>query len=105
VGALGVFGGIRFEEMRHARQDVEQLLRSDRRDQQYATVISLGVLDALEAGHTDKAKSLLARQLAIYHRSYQNREVSLPENQRLVPQIEDVSVRSAILREELQKPK
>lgn len=103
MGALGVVGGIRFEEMLHARQDIEQMLRSERNEQHFAALLSLGVLDTLEAGETDKAKSLLARQIALYHRAFKDHEASLPENQRLVPSIGEVSTRSAVLRQQLQK--
>ena len=103
MGALGVFGGIRFEEMRHARQDIERMLQSQRDEQHYAAVISLGVLDTLEAGETEKAKSLLARQIALYHRAFKNYEGSLSDKQRLVPLIDEVSSKSVVLREELRK--
>ena len=103
MGALGVFGGIRFEEMRDARQDIEQMLQSHRNERHFAAVISLGVLETLEAGETEKAKSLLARQIALYHRAIKNYEGSLSDKQRLVPLIDEVSSKSAVLREELRK--
>ena len=58
---LGFAGGVQFEKMRHAAQDIEQLLQSEQSEQRYATVVSLAALDTLEAGQLDKTKSLLAR--------------------------------------------
>jgi len=101
---IGFAGGLEFEKLRHARADIEQLLRSEQNEQRYATVVSLAVLDALEAGQTDKAKSLLARELGVYHRGFHEREASLPEKQRLTLQIDALSTKSAVLKEELQKP-
>jgi hypothetical protein len=101
--ALGFFGGVQFEDMRLARKDIEQLLISDRNAQHVTTVLSLVALDKLEAGETDKAKSLLARQIAVYHHAFQNDEASLPEQQKLLPSIDAAAAKSAVLREELQK--
>jgi len=58
---VGFAAGIEFEKLRHVRSDVQQQLQSNWREQHGITVVSLGVLDALETGDTEKAKSLLAR--------------------------------------------
>ena len=100
---LGFAGGVQFQKMRHAAQDIEHLLQSEQSEQRYATVVSLAALDTLEAGQLDKTKSLLARELAVYHHAFHKREASFPEQQRLAPQIDALSIKSATLKEELQK--
>jgi hypothetical protein len=104
VAVLGFIGGIQFQKMRHAREDIQQLLWSDYTEQRYATVVSLGVLDTLEAAQLDKAKSLLARELAVYHHAFHEREESLPKKQRLAPEIDALAAKSTTLKEELHKP-
>ena len=86
----------------HASVEVEQLMQSDFREQRGTTVVSLAVLDTLEAGDTEKAKSLLARDIGVYYHAFKDREASLPQ-QCLIPLIDEVSSRSSALRAELQK--
>jgi len=100
---VGFAAGLEFEKLRHGGADIEQLLQSDWREQHGTTIVSLGVLDTLEAGDTEKAKSLLARYIAIYYHAFKDREKSLPGQQRLIPSIETVSSRSPALETELQK--
>jgi hypothetical protein len=104
VAILGFLAGVQLEKMRHTQQDIEQLLRSEQSEQRYATILGLAVLDALEAGQLDKAKSLLARELTVYHHAFQKREVALAEEQRLAPQIDALAAKSTALKQELQKP-
>ena len=86
--------------------DIGLALHSIDSEQRYATVISLGALMRLEAGETEKAKSMLARQIAYYHDSYQKFDDSLPDSQKLRPTIETTSTRSPTLKDELaKKPK
>jgi len=99
---IGFAAGLEFEKLRHARVEVEQLMQSDFREQRGTAVVSLGVLDTLEAGDTEKAKSLLARDIGVYYHAFKDREASLPQ-QCLIPLIDEVSSRSSALRAELQK--
>jgi hypothetical protein len=101
---VGFAAGIEFEKLRHVRSDVQQQLQSNWREQHGITVVSLGVLDALETGDTEEAKSLLARVIGIYYRAFKDHEISLPAQQRLKPEIDALSVKSATLKEELQRP-
>ena len=99
---VGFAAGLEFEKLRHAGADIEQLLQSDFREQRGTAIVSLGVLDTLEAGDTEKAKSLLARDIGVYYHAFKDREASLPQ-QCLIPLIDEVSSRSSALRAELQK--
>jgi hypothetical protein len=101
---VGFAAGLKFEKLRHVRSDLQQQLQSNWREQHGITVVSLGVLDALETGDTEKAKSLLARFIGIYYHAFKDQETSLPAQQRLTPEIDALSVKSATLKEELQKP-
>ena len=100
---IGFAAGLEFEKLGHARAGIEQLVQSDFREQRGTAVVSLAVLDTLETGDTEKAKSLLARDIAVYYRAFKDREASLPQQQRLIPPIDEVSSRSSALRAELQK--
>ena len=100
---IGFCVGLEFEKLRHSSADVQQLLRSNWSEQHGTALVSLGVLDTLEAGDTEKAKSLLARFIGIYYHAYKDQEASLPQQQRLVPSIDTVSTRSPVLKSELQK--
>jgi len=99
---VGFAAGLEFEKLRHGGADIEQLLQSDFREQRGTAIVSLGVLDTLEAGDTEKAKSLLARDIGVYYHAFKDREASLPQ-QCLIPLIDEVSSRSSALRAELQK--
>jgi hypothetical protein len=101
---VGFAAGLEFEKLRHVRSDVQKQLQSNWREQHGTTVVSLGVLDALETGDTEKAKSLLARFIGIYYHAFKDQETSLPAQQRLTPEIDALSVKSVTLKEELQKP-
>ena len=101
---VGFAGGLEFQKLRHVRSEVQQQLQFNWREQHGITVVSLGVLDALEKGDTEKAKSLLARLIGIYYNAFKDQETSLPAQQRLTPQIDALSVESATLKKELQKP-
>jgi hypothetical protein len=101
---VGFAAGLEFEKLRHVRSDVREQLQSNWREQHGTTVASLGVLDALETGDTEKAKSLLARFIGIYYHAFMDQETSLPAQQRLTPEIDALSVKSVTLKEELQKP-
>ena len=100
---IGFAAGLEFEKLRHARVEVEQLVQSDFREQRGTAVVGLAALDTLEAGDTDKAKSLLARDIGVYYHAFKDREASLPQQQCLIPLIDEVSSRSSVLRAELQK--
>ena len=70
-------------------------------EQRYAAVVSLAALSKLEAGETDKTKSFLAHEIALY--SHATFDASLPERERLRPLIDATSEKSPILKEELAK--
>jgi hypothetical protein len=71
-------------------------------DQEYRCALSLAVLGKLEAGETDRAKSILARDVAIfYHHPWQ---ADAPMRRKILELVEATKPKSCVLREELSKP-
>jgi len=71
-------------------------------DQEYRCVISLAVLGRLEAGETDRAKSILAREVAMFY--YHPWQADTPQRRKILELVEAMKPKSGILREELSKP-
>ena len=65
------------------------------------TALSLSVLLALEKGNVEKAKSMLARQIAEYQHSWAQYDGVLPKQAKLLPLIQEEINESPALREEL----
>ena len=63
------------------------------------TALSLGVLDELEADQHDRAKSILARQIASYYRTFHDFHPISPETRQLMQRIEASSNKSPALKE------
>ena len=69
---------------------------------EYSCVVSLAVLNRLEAGETDRAKLLLAREVASYYQ-HPFRQTDSPRRKKLLPVIESARTKSKVLNEELSK--
>jgi hypothetical protein len=69
-----------------------------------ATMLSLPVLLMLEKGDIEKAKSLLARQVADYQRSWAKYDGVLPGQPKLLPMIQESAEHSPALQQELAHP-
>lgn len=69
--------------------------------QEYTCVISLAALDRLESGETDRAKFLLAREVASYYQHPLGQTTA--QRQKLLTLIENSSAKSEILKAELSK--
>src|SRR5207247_5288672 len=105
--AIGCGGG--FATGWHMRLDdpllaMRSLLRETVSSENFATALSLGVLLALEKGDVEKAKCLLARQIAAYQHSWAQYDGSLPKQPKLLPLIQDTINESPALRQELAHP-
>jgi hypothetical protein len=61
-------------------------------------------LEKLRHAPSDVQQLLLARFIGIYYHAFKDHETSLPAQQRLTPEIDALSAKSATLKEELQKP-
>ena len=71
-------------------------------DQEYRCTLSLAVLGRLEAGDGERAKSILASEIAMfYHHPWQ---ADTPQRRKLLELVEDTKPKSSILSEELSKP-
>jgi hypothetical protein len=69
--------------------------------QEYSCMLSVSVLAILEAGDTERAKSILAREVAgFYHHPWQ---ADAPQRQKILELIETTKPKSAVLRQELSK--
>jgi hypothetical protein len=87
---------------RTLRAIIPSHIASREHDQEYRCTLSLAVLGNLEAGETDRAKSMLAREVAIFY--YHPWQADAPERCKLLELVEATKPKSSILREELSKP-
>ena len=71
-------------------------------DQEHRCIISLAVLGRLEAGETDRAKSILAREVAMLY--YHPWQADTPQRRKILELVEAMKPKSGILKEELSKP-
>ena len=71
-------------------------------DQEYRCTVSLVVLGKLEAGDTDRAKSILAREVALFY--YHPWQPDAPQRRKILELVEAAKPNSSVLREELSKP-
>ena len=69
--------------------------------QELSCMLSLSVLTRLEAGDTDYAKSILAREVASYY--YHPWQADAPRRQKVLTLIEATKPKSSVLSEELRK--
>ena len=99
--ALGLSGAHLFW-MRTFRAAIPSALQSLEDRQQYSCAISLAALDRLETGETERAKLLLAREVASYYQHPFGRADS-PQRKKLLSYIETVRSKSTTLNEELSK--
>ena len=76
-------------------------IRTLEEGQEHACMLSLAVLTRLEAGDSDRAKSILAREVADYY--HQSWEANAPQRAKVVEMIEGTKPKSAVLREELER--
>ena len=70
--------------------------------QEQRCMLSLAVLTRLEAGDTQYAKSMLAREVADFHHHHSS-GAEAPQKQKILDLIEATKTKSAALREELGK--
>ena len=79
---------------------IQQLLQ----EQTIQAKVNLGLLEVLEAGQSDKVKSLLAGQVAAYYQGFHTFQPMSPETRRFMQLIEASSEKSPALREALKTP-
>jgi uncharacterized membrane protein YccC len=89
--------------MRTLRTAIPTALQALQQKQEYVCTISLAALTRLEAGETDRAKFVLAREVASYYRH----PLGAPAAQRekLLALIDEAGAKSPILKDELTKAK
>jgi hypothetical protein len=88
--------------MRTLRAVIPSHIATLERDQEYRCTLSLAVLARVEAGEIDRAKSMLAREVAIFY--YQPWQADAPQRRKILELVEATKPKSSILREELSKP-
>ena len=100
-GAIGAsITGSLYE--RTLREIIPSHIATLEHDQEHRCIISLAVLGRLEAGETDRAKSILAREVAmLYYRPWQ---ADTLQRRKILELVEAMKPKSGILREELSKP-
>lgn len=101
--AAGVFG----THLYYAKQLYEADLASMRQTAQQSVTMAmfnLAVLEEIEAGQQEKIKSLLARQVASFYRTFHDFEPMSPETRKLMDHIQATSEKSASLKAALNAP-
>jgi hypothetical protein len=101
VGAAAGLGAARVYCMREIRAHFGTAVEALADKQEYTCVISLAALNRLEEGQADRAKLLLAREVASYYRHPLGQTQS--QRQKLLTLIDSTSAKSEILKEELSK--
>jgi hypothetical protein len=89
--------------IRAIRSLASSALQSMEDTQRYRAVLSMAVLERLEANQSDPAKLLLAREVDMYYRY----SLGLPqsaERKRILEHIERLRAKCAVLNEEPSKP-
>jgi len=87
--------------MHSLRAVIPSHIRTLEERQEYTCMLSLGVLNRLETGDNDGAKSLLAREVANYY--YHPWQADAPQRAMVLQFIETTKPNSSVLREELSK--
>ena len=101
--AAGVFG----THLYYANELYEANMASIRQTgQQNVTMatFNLAVLEEIEAGQQDRIKSLLARQVASFYRTFHDFQPMSPETRKLMDHIQATSEKSPSLKEALNAP-
>jgi hypothetical protein len=78
-------------------------LQSMEDTQRYRCTLSMAVLDRLETNQPDRAKLLLAREVAIYYKQSLGLPES-PERKKMLEHIEKLRAKCSVLNGELSKP-
>ena len=86
---------------REVRTTARSLLATAELDKEYSCSLSLMVLGRLEAGETERAKSILAQEVASFY-SYPW-QTNRPQRQKFLDLVEITKPKSSVLREELTK--
>jgi hypothetical protein len=101
--AAGLVGGVIGASVteRTFRKVIPSHIATLERDQEYSCMVSLNALARLEAGDTERAKSILAHEVAsFYHHPWQP---DAPQRQKVLGLIEEIKPKSNVLMEELTK--
>ena len=104
IGLVGfTFGVLSVVGVMHLRthKDTAADLRSVGDEQAFVAAVSLSVLDKLESGDTDRAKFLLAQQVASYYTVFRKLQSVSSAHDHLVDRIESTRERSLALRHAL----
>ena len=88
--------------MRAFRAAIPSTLQSMEDSQRYRCVLSIAVLDRLEANQADRAKLLLAREVASYYRYSLGPGESF-DRKKVLAHIDELRAKSSVLNEELSK--
>ena len=86
---------------REVRTTARSQLATAELDKEYSCALSLMVLGRLEAGETERAKSILAHEVASFY-SYPW-QTDRPQRQKFLELVETTKAKSSVLREELAK--
>ena len=78
-------------------------LQSMEDTQRYRCTLSMAVLEKLETNQPDRAKLLLAREIAIYYKQSLGLPES-PDRKKILEHIETLRAKSSVLNEEITKP-
>ena len=101
IGAVIALGVAQAFWMRTLRTAIPTALQSLQQKQEYVCTISLAALTRLEAGETDRAKLILAREVASYYHHPLGEAPA--QRQKLLTLIDDASGKSQTLKDELTK--
>jgi hypothetical protein len=104
---LGGIAGVAGTYLYYANDLFEANMASIRQTGQQSVImatLNLAVLEEIEAGHQDKLKSLLARQVASFYRTFHDVQPMSPETRKLMDHIQEVGEKSPSLKEALNAP-
>jgi hypothetical protein len=98
--AAGVFGTRLYYQKALFEETLASIRQTGEQSVTMAT-LNLAVLEQLEAGQQERTKSLLARQVASFYRTFHDFQPMLPETRKLMDHIQATSEKSPSLKEAL----
>jgi len=101
--AAGVFGAYLYYSNELYEAVVANIRQAGQQSVTMAT-FNLAVLEEIEAGQQDRIKSLLARQVASFYRTFHDFQPMSPETRKLIDHIQATSEKSSSLKAALDAP-
>ena len=104
---LGAIAGVAGTYLYYSNELFQASMTSVRQTGEQSVTMAafnLALLEEIEAGHQDSIKSLLARQVASFYRTFHDFQPMSPETRKLMNHIQEVAEKSPSLKEALNAP-